>query len=330
MENSSMKSTVGQDHFKAAEEAIEKTRVNEVNNLNKKRNELIDKASSLEIGLLKTSFNLFRFVGIYRRSIWAKFLPGLIFALVAVTEMPLNITAFESLEMGQTETVLIAVMFGIVIAVMAEFTGSFFKRFTVTKNPSNLIVALGALIITTIGLYVSSELRVGYLEAMNESSTVPQIIWFFMSVFIFSVGVISAYSFTSAVKNQMEEKMYFQKLKEFDRTRRQISKIDRNIQSVNKKSENELKKLIKEKADEEKAKAKAQRDDEAKLRKVESDAKIKELKAEKKAKVQDEEEPVIEKTSAELEEELQKVQEKYNSQRVEILPEVDQNSEEKR
>lgn len=335
-----MESTAGQDRFKTAEEAIEKNRAIEVKNLNKKRNELIDHVAELEKSLLKISFNLFRFVGIYRRNIWSKFLPGLIFALVAVTEMPLNITAFESLEMGQTETVLIAVMFGIVIAVMAEFTGSFLKRFTVTDKPSNLIVALGALAITVIGLYVSSELRVGYLEAMNESSTVPQIIWFFMSIFIFSVGVISAYSFTSAVKNAMEEKMYFEKLKEFDRTRRQISKIDRAISSVNKKSENELKKLMKEKSDEEKAQAKAERQAEAELKADEIRSERKRKRDEKKALAdkaeaerksqkaitKSEDEPVIEQTSPELEEELGKVSEKYAKQKVEIS-ETDQTSE---
>ena len=233
--------------FELGKKIVEEGRLAQVKPLNRKKNDLIDELKDLNTFLERTSARLFKFVGIYEKGFLAMILPNLILLLVATVEMPMNMTAFESLEMGQNETILIAILFGLTIATMAHFTGYFFKRYVVTKQPSHVIIAIFIFAMTTVGLYVSAELRGRYLATMHEDVIVPQFVWFFMSVFIFSAGVVSSYKFASSAKNEKEEKNYFQKLREFNRKKRQLSRLNNIIISVNKKSANEVKRLVEKK-----------------------------------------------------------------------------------
>lgn len=223
---------------------IRENQKNRINGLNLKRNRLLDTVTPIEQKLQRMSWELFNFLGIYKKSFWAKVLPMIVFVLVATAEMPLNATAFEIFLRSQTETLIIAILFGAVIALTAHLSGFFLKRYVVTRKTSNLIAGMLIIILTIIGLYVSSELRVQYLSTMNSVSMTSQGIQFFMSFFIFSAGVVASYHFTTSVDNIEKEKAYFQSLRELKKINRQISRVEKDIDDVNKKAENSIKKRI--------------------------------------------------------------------------------------
>lgn len=230
-----------------AQEAISMIKENQaaqVKDLKIKKNSLIDTATTLEIQLTRMSWDMFKFIGIYRKNFWARIMPIIVFLLVATTEMPLNASSFEIFGRSQIETLLLALFAGAVIALMAELAGSQLKRYVVTKKSSNLVTGIVSIIMTMIGLYVVSEMRVQYLSIMNSVSMTSQIAQFLFSLFIFSAGVGASYKFTSSVKNKEQEKTYYQILKQFKRINRQVSRIEKTIDGVNKKNAKKIDRLI--------------------------------------------------------------------------------------
>jgi tetrahydromethanopterin S-methyltransferase subunit G len=235
---------------------IKENQKNQVKDLRINRGRLIDAAAEIELQLVTMSQKLFDFCGVYTKGFWIKILPTIIFLLVATAEMPLNATAFEILGRNQNETLLIAILFGAVIALMAHLSGFFLKRYAVTQKFSNFTVGSLAVVITMAALFVSSDLREQYISTMNSEAVLKtsKTIWFLMSLFIFTAGVISSYHFTTSVKNRKEEKSYYQLLRQFNRVNRQISKIEKSIDNVNKENAKKVEKVMNDMINKEKEK----------------------------------------------------------------------------
>lgn len=153
---------------------------------------------------------------------------------VAGVEIPLNAMSFEIFDRGSDETRLMAVVFGLLIAVLAHFTGYGFKR---SRSGDKTYSAIGwiGVFIALIAFATTASFRVQYMEMMKMDNSLGFLSQFAFALIIFSIGVMASYFHTSDVKNITLEKTFKNDLKEVESLEKEVKKLSQKKDALNKK-----------------------------------------------------------------------------------------------
>jgi cation transport ATPase len=209
-------------------------------NFNSQKSQLLLEKNQREIGLMKMSQDIYGTPYPKKPSPWKMFWLFLALLVVAGIEYPLNAAAFEKFERPQNETLLMAIAFGIIIAIFAECAGYGFKRYVVSKKVPNLVISIFAVSAGLVGLYIAAKLRFEYLTEMG-GEPMPVLMQFFFSSIFFLAGAIVAYFFTSSARNLHAESAYKGEFKRLG----QIEKSLKNLEAQKAKGLAEIEKKVK-------------------------------------------------------------------------------------
>ncbi|MDQ5928403.1 MAG: hypothetical protein QG594_177 [Bacteroidota bacterium] len=159
-----------------------------------------------------------------KRSFWPHIFWIFALLIVAGVEIPLNAMSFEIFDRTQTETRIMAVLFGILVATLSHFTGYGFKRSQVGDRSYSAMGWL-CLLIAIIAFAITASFRVQYMSEMGMKSSLSWISQFGFALIIFSIGAIASYFHTSSVKNLKLEKVFKSELRRLKTLRRELQRI---------------------------------------------------------------------------------------------------------
>ncbi len=164
-----------------------------------------------------------------KRSFWPHFWWICALLLVAGVEIPLNAMSFEIFDRPQVETRIMAVVFGLLVATLAHFTGYGFRRSSVGDRTYSTIGFIG-LVIAIVAFWTTASFRVQYMEEMGFKSSLSWLSQFAFALIIFGIGVMASYFHTSGVKNLKLEKVFRSEIRRLKSLRKELQQI------LNKKS----------------------------------------------------------------------------------------------
>lgn len=161
-----------------------------------------------------------------KKSYWGHIFWFLALLLVAGVEIPLNAMSFEIFDRAQEETRVMAVVFGLLIATLAHFTGYGFKR---AKAGEKSYSAVGwiCLLIALIAFSTTASFRVQYMQLMGFQNSLGWFSQFAFALIIFAIGAMASYFHTSDVKNIKLEKIFKTELKRLKSLRKELEDLIR-------------------------------------------------------------------------------------------------------